>query len=136
MTDPPAEYEARLAAAQRRAEQIRDGLERVRATERSDDGQITVTVNSSGNVVDLELGPRDRSGPELAADILRTIRAAQANLADAVHTTMAPTFEGSELLAELDEQYRTAYPAPEPAPKPGPPRPDEDTDHEGRNLLS
>lgn len=158
VTDPLVDFEAKLAAAQRRAEQVRDGLDRTRATASSDDGQITVTVNASGNVVDLKLGTREKAGPELAEEILRTIRTAQSKLADAVHTTMAPTLAGTELLAELDRQYRAGYPAPEPAraanrtlrlgaeadraAEPAParrraPRPDEDTDtHYGeRNLL-
>lgn len=108
------DYEAKLAAAQRRAELVRDSLDRVRATGSSADGRITVTVNASGNVEDLTLAPHERSGPALAADILHTIRTAQSNLADALRKTMSPTFEGSDLLAELDHQYRATYPVPEP----------------------
>jgi DNA-binding protein YbaB len=158
MSDPIVDYEARLAQAQRRAEQIRDGLDRVRVTYRGDDGRITVTVNASGNVVDLKLGPRETPGPELAEDILRTMRAAQAKLGEAVHAAMAADFAGSELLADLDRQYREAYPVPEQdrgarrtlrlgaegdraaaaADRPErarEPRPDGDTDYGDRNLL-
>ena len=113
---PVGEFQEKLAAVQHRAERVRAGLGQVRSTGRSDDGQITVTVDASGNVVELGLGAREKAGSELAQDILRTIRVAQAGLPDAVRAVMGEEFAGSEVLGELDRQYRTAYPAPPPAP--------------------
>lgn len=162
MTDPDqliAEYEQKIEAERRKAEQIRDGLTAVRATARSDDGQVTVTVNATGNVVDLRLtdGPRDKPGPELAQDIMHTLRRAQSRIAEEVHARLADTAPPATL-AELENQYRTTYPAPVAEPKeqrrrtlrigaeeelptaPARPRrprpqPEEDVEYGDRNLL-
>jgi hypothetical protein len=160
MTDPEAllaGYEARMAETTRMAEQVRAGLEAVSATARSGDGKVAVTVNASGNVVDLRL-----PDAELAATVLSTIRRAQSQLADAARTAMPAELTGTAVLAELDNQYRTAYPEPaaEPTarsvrrslrigteddhdtppdrPVPRPPRPkpgDEEPEYGDRTLL-
>ena len=154
-----AGLEQDIEKAQQRAKEIQDGLTAVRVTERSDDGQIAVTVNATGNVIDLRLadGPRAKQGQELAQDILHTMRRAQSRLADAVHDRLAGTAPG-ETLAAMDDQYRTTYPRPRDEskerkrstlrigaeedlsaarPRPSRPgrRPDEDPDFGDRNLL-
>jgi DNA-binding protein YbaB len=115
MTDPDqllTEYETRLDEVQRKAELVRDGLSSTRATARSADGQITATVNASGNLVDLRIGNvRDQEGPEIAQQVMHTVRRAQSKLVDAVRDSMSPDV-GSSLLDELDKQYRDSYPAP------------------------
>jgi hypothetical protein len=121
MTDPDqliADYEHKIEMAQREAEQIRDGLAAVRVTERTSDDQITVTVDTNGNMVDLRLtdGPRDKPGPRLAEDILHTLRRAQSRIAEEVRSRLADTAPPATL-AELENQYRTAYPAPAEQPK-------------------
>jgi hypothetical protein len=116
MTDPDAllaEYDAKLAETTRRAEQVRAGLAATTASAQSTDGRIGVTVNASGNVVDLRLPDAD-----LAGAILDTIRRAQARLAEAARSAMPSELAGSDLMAELDTQYRTAYPEPEPPDRP------------------
>lgn len=113
MTDPNqllTDFEARLAETTRVAEQVRSGLDSVNAAARSADGKVAVTVDAAGNVVDLRL-----SDAELAATVLSTIRRAQSRLAGAVHKSMPAELAGTELVAELDERYRTTYPA-EPEP--------------------
>jgi YbaB/EbfC DNA-binding family len=146
MTDPEhllADYEARMAATTRMAEQVRTSLDAVNATARSGDGKVVVTVNASGNVVDLRL-----PDAELAATVLNTIRRAQSQLADAVRTAMPAELDGTAVLAELDSQYRTAYPEParEPrrtrhevtpdrAPRPRPARGDDEPEFGDRTLL-
>jgi hypothetical protein len=110
MTDPEdllADHSARMAETTRMAEQVRDGLAAVSATARSADGKLAVTVNASGNVVDLRL-----PDPDLAATVLTLIRRAQSQLADAVGAAMPAELAGSAVLTELDTQYRTAYPEP------------------------
>jgi glucose/arabinose dehydrogenase len=112
MTDPEsllADFETKLAETTRKAEQVRAGLDAVSATARSGDGKVVVTVNASGNVVDLMLPDAD-----LAASVLNTIRRAQSRLADAARTTMPAELTGTALMDELDAQYRTAYPEPTP----------------------
>lgn len=116
MTDPDAllaDYDAAMADSTRRAEQVRAGLAATRASAQSADGRVAVTVNASGNVTDLRLQDAD-----LAAVILDTIRRAQARLADAARTAMPAELAGSDLMAELDTQYRTTYPEPPPPQRP------------------
>ena len=120
MTDPEhllADFETRLAETTRKAEQVRASLDTVNATARSGDGQVAVTVNASGNVVDLRLPDAD-----LAVTVLNTIRRAQSQLADAVRTAMPAELTDTSLMAELDTQYRTAYPEPAPEPARSPRR--------------
>lgn len=151
-----ADYEAKLDDVQRKAEQITAGLKAATVTERSDDGQVTVTVNASGNVTDLRIAPSGREGPELAQTIMTTMRRAQSKLADAVQRTV-PATVGAPLMTELTDQYRRTYPAPPPEPPRGPrrtmrlgaetetppptrpprrrPNPGDDTDYSDRGLL-
>lgn len=150
-----ADHEARLADVQRKAEQVTAGLKAAVVTERSDDGQVTVTVNASGNVTDLRITPGGRQGPDLAQSIMITMRRAQSRLADAVQRTV-PATVGTTMMTELTDQYRRTYPAPPPEPRgpqrtmrigaePGPqpparpprrrPEPGDDTDYSDRGLL-
>jgi hypothetical protein len=154
MTDPDrllADFEARLAETTRMAEQVRAGLDATTATARSGDGKVAVTVNASGNVVDLRL-----PDPDLAAIVLTTLRQAQSQLADAAHKAMPPELTGTDVLTELDTQYRASYPVPQPSrptrrhlrlgaeeteepPKrpsrPHPPQDGEDPEYGDRTLL-
>lgn len=123
MIDPEqlfVDYEAKLDEAQLKAEQVRAGLNAVTATERSADGQVTVTVNASGNVTDLQFGPGGRSGPELAEVVLHTMRRAQNKLTGAVRDHVPPTV-GAAIMDELTTQYGRMYPPP-PEPPRGPRR--------------
>ncbi|MFI7676704.1 YbaB/EbfC family nucleoid-associated protein [Actinophytocola sp. NPDC049390] len=113
-----AGLEQDIEKVRRQANAVQDGLGAVRVTERSDDGQIAVTVNATGNVVELRLGdgPRAKQGQELAQEILHTMRRAQSRLADAVHDRLADTAPEATLAA-MDDQYRTTYPRPRDEPK-------------------
>lgn len=149
------DYEAKLDEVQRKAEQITAGLKAAAVTERSDDGQVTVTVNAAGNVTDLRIAPGGRQGPDLAQSIMATMRRAQGRLADAIRHTV-PATVGTSLMTELTDQYRRTYPAPAPEPRdprrtmrlgagpeaPPParpprrrPAPGDDTDYSDRGLL-
>lgn len=154
-----ADHEAQFAEAQRRAGQVRAGLDRVRVSERGVDGQVQVTVNATGNLVDLRLGNslRERSGPEVAQEVLDVMRRAQSRLADAVREVLPEEVAGRETLDELMTQYHTAYPQPAPQVAPGRPAtmrfpledaasapkpvrrptrsPGEDEDYSGRGVL-
>ena len=111
-----ADYESKLADVQRKAEQVSAGLKAAVVTERSEDGQVSVTVNASGNVTDLRVAPGTRQGPELAQTIMVTMRRAQSRLAEAVQRTV-PATVGAGLMTELTDQYRRTYPAPPPEPQ-------------------
>lgn len=115
------DYQAKLDEVQRKADQITAGLTATTATARSDDGQVTVTVNASGNVTDLRIAPAGRQGPDLAQSIMATMRRAQSTLADVVQRTV-PATVGTTMLTELTDQYRRTYPAPPPEPPRGPQR--------------
>jgi DNA-binding protein YbaB len=106
-------FEAKLAAARRNAGRVRAEIESVSVSEHSKDGQITVKVNHAGNLVGLEIGPVVREKPSLAQDILRTVQAAQAKLADAVQTSV-PSIAGTEAMGELVGRLHSEYPEPEP----------------------
>jgi YbaB/EbfC DNA-binding family len=77
------------SAIQRRAAQAKAFSERasgLSATARSKDGAIEVTVDASGGITALQLSERIRSRPahETSDEILATLRAAQARLAQQV----------------------------------------------------
>lgn len=116
MTSPDqlfADFEAKLAETQRKAEQMRAEIELVSVSERSKDGQIKVTVNHAGNLTGLEIGPIARAKADLDQQIMRTMQAAQSKLADAMQGGV-PSIAGTETMAELIEQLNAAYPEPEP----------------------
>ncbi|WP_414936556.1 YbaB/EbfC family nucleoid-associated protein [Amycolatopsis sp. cmx-11-51] len=108
-----ADFEAKLADAQRKANQMRTEIESVSVSERSKDGQISVKVNHAGNLVGLEIGPSARDNPALAQEILRVVQSAQSKLAGAMQTGV-PSIAGSETMNELVDQLHNEYPEPEP----------------------
>jgi DNA-binding protein YbaB len=121
MTDPEQvirQYEGRLAEAQRRGEAIRETMAGLRVTERSADGQIAVTVNDAGNLVDLHLGSalQRKDGQAVAQEVLRVVQAAQSRVAAAVQEAMTPLLGGdSQAMEFMVDRLRSAQPPP-PAP--------------------
>ncbi|WP_181776652.1 YbaB/EbfC family nucleoid-associated protein [Amycolatopsis pittospori] len=108
-----ADFEAKLADAQRKANQMRTEIEGVSVSERSKDGQISVKVNHAGNLVGLEIGPSVRDNPALAQEILRVVQSAQSKLAGAMQAGV-PSIAGTETMNELVNQLHNEYPEPEP----------------------
>ncbi len=108
-----ADFEAKLADAQRKANQMRSEMESVSVSERSKDGQISVKVNHAGNLVGLEIGPSVRDNPALAQEILRVVQSAQSKLAGAMQAGV-PSIAGTETMTELVNQLHNEYPEPEP----------------------
>ncbi|RSN37997.1 hypothetical protein DL990_02980 [Amycolatopsis sp. WAC 01416] len=108
-----ADFEAKLADAQRKANQMRTEIEGVSVSERSKDGQISVKVNHAGNLVGLEIGPSVRDNPALAQEILRVVQSAQSKLAGAMQAGV-PSIAGTETMNELVNQLQSEYPEPEP----------------------
>ena len=76
-----------------RARELSARLSRLSARVRSADRLVTVTVGASGDLVGLELDERTRQRPaaETAGAILKTLRAAQAKLTEAVADATAET---------------------------------------------
>lgn len=108
-----ADFEAKLAAAQQKANRMRTEIESVSVSERSKDGQISVKVNHAGNLVGLEIGPSVRDHPALGQEILRVVQSAQSKLAGAMQAGV-PSIAGTETMNELVNQLHNEYPEPEP----------------------
>ena len=139
MADPDqvlATYEGTLAEAQRRSDAIRETLASLQVTERSADGQISVTVNDAGNLVDLRLGNalQRRDGDTVSREVLRVVQAAQGRVATTVQEAMAPLLGAdSEAMHMMMDKLRSAQP--EASRPPQPPRlPDDDDFSEGGYL--
>lgn len=122
-TQPSGRPEATAALADRVA-----GLT---SSATGDEGNIRVTVASSGNLTGLELADdvRRLTGADLSAEILRTVRRAQAGLAERVaeavdETVGAGTETGRAVLDsfaqrfpdEADEPAAPVMPSPPPFP--------------------
>lgn len=120
MADPDqilANYEGTLAQAQRRSDAIRETLATLQVTEHSADGQISVTVNDAGNLVDLRLGNalQRKDGDAVGREVLRVVQAAQGRVASAVQEAMAPLMGAdSEAMHMMMDKLRSAQPPPEP----------------------
>jgi len=87
------DWQAGIEARAARAKELSARLARLSARVRSDDRLVTITVGSSGDLVGLELDERTRQRPaaETARAILKTLRAAQGRLAEAVADATAET---------------------------------------------
>ncbi|WP_410587485.1 YbaB/EbfC family nucleoid-associated protein [Amycolatopsis sp. lyj-23] len=109
-----AGFEARMAESQRKADRMVSEIEAVSVTERSKDGQIGVRVDHAGNLVGLEIGLNVREKPDLAEEILRTVKSAQSKLAGAMRAGVTDPV-GPEVMNQLVSRLAQAFPAPEPA---------------------
>lgn len=140
MTDPDqilANYEGTLAEAQRRSDAIRETLATLQVTERSADGQISVTVNDAGNLVDLKLGSalQRRDGDAVSREVLRVVQAAQGRVATTVREAMAPLMGAdSEAMHMMMDRLQSAQPEASRPPQP-PRRPDDDDDFSDGGYL-
>ncbi|MCY1142844.1 YbaB/EbfC family nucleoid-associated protein [Actinoplanes sp. Pm04-4] len=91
---------------------LEDRLAALSATATDEDGVVTVTVGSSGVVTGLRLDDRVQrlGGATLSAEILRTMRRAQAALAEQVavavdETVGAETEDGKAVLDSYTERF-------------------------------
>ncbi|MFF1607861.1 YbaB/EbfC family nucleoid-associated protein [Amycolatopsis sp. NPDC058278] len=108
-----ADFETRMAESQRKAELMVSEIEVVSVSERSKDGQIRVKVDHAGNLVGLEIGLSVRDKPDLAEEILRTVKSAQSKLAGAMQAGVTDPV-GPEVMNQLVSRLEQAFPAPEP----------------------
>ncbi|WP_290057215.1 YbaB/EbfC family nucleoid-associated protein [Amycolatopsis solani] len=122
-----ADFESRMAESQRKADLMVSEIEAVSVSERSKDGQIGVKVDHAGNLVGLEIGLSVRDKPDLAEEILRTVKSAQSRLAGAMRAGVTDPV-GPEVMNQLVSRLEQTFPAPEPEgfPPPASPRSDGD----------
>jgi DNA-binding protein YbaB len=111
-----ASYEAKLRDTEERAEQMQRELGDIQITEHGMNGQVTVTVNASGNLVNLELGNalQDRDGHAVAQEVLRLVAGAQSRIADEVQRVSEPLLGDTEAMRVVVDKVRSAYPEPPP----------------------
>ncbi|WIV59615.1 YbaB/EbfC family nucleoid-associated protein [Amycolatopsis nalaikhensis] len=122
-----ADFEDRMAESRRKAELMVSEIEAVSVSERSKDGQIGVKVDHAGNLVGLEIGMGVRDKPDLAEEILRTVKAAQSKLAAAMRAEVTDPV-GPEVMNQLVSRLEQAFPAPKPEGFAAPPVPPGDDD--------
>ncbi|MFD4193770.1 YbaB/EbfC family nucleoid-associated protein [Amycolatopsis thermoflava] len=105
-----AEKAERYRAAQARTEEIR-------LTSANTDGSVRVTVRADGSVTDLDLSGRARTMPldELSAQILATMRRAQAGIAARVAEVMQEEVgdEDPQTRSLLVDNLRSRFPDPD-----------------------
>ncbi|VVJ23451.1 Uncharacterised protein [Amycolatopsis camponoti] len=130
MTNPEqmiADFEARMAESQRKAERMVGEIEAVSVSARSKDGQIGVKVDHAGNLIGLEIGLGVRDKPDLAEEILGTVKTAQSKLAAAMQAGVTDPV-GPEVMHQLVSRLEQAFPPPEPEGFTAPPSPRDEGD--------
>jgi DNA-binding protein YbaB len=112
-----AGWERQIEEKLRQAEQLQTLAKEVRVTTTNRDGSISVTVDSSGNLVDLRLtGAAMAKRPaEASAEILGTLRSAQAQIAGRMREAMSPILGGdSDTMNAVMSGFHERFPVPEP----------------------
>jgi DNA-binding protein YbaB len=108
-----------------RIQQLRTATEQVSVTETSADGMVTVVVDGSGVLTDLKITDTTAPGARIAAEVLSTMRRAQARLAGRVREVIESTIgDDPATMDRVTATYRDRFPEP-PADEPA--RPDQDT---------
>jgi DNA-binding protein YbaB len=103
------DWESKLAQRAARAREVSARLTALTATARDRAGLISVTVSSSGSIVDLTLDERSRqqSAAETARQILATVRTAQAQLLEQIRAASQQAYgDGSATAESIVESYR------------------------------
>lgn len=136
-TDPDqllANYQSKLRDAEAKSQRINEAIEGLQITERSGDREVSVTVNSSGNLVDLSFGTgiRNRNPKGLAQEVLDCVNRAQARASEQLREAVQPEIGDS---APFDFMLNSVNSAPASSDqggrrgaRPGPADADEDED--------
>ena len=128
MSDPTARIDQLTAAAKAKAGRylaMQARAAEVSVTESSQDGLVTVTVDSAGNVTDLRITDKvkEMSGERVAAAVLLTLRRAQARLPEKLAEVMAETIgDDQQTVDTIVGNYRAKFPEPEPEDEPEEPQ--------------
>ncbi|MFF1607764.1 YbaB/EbfC family nucleoid-associated protein [Amycolatopsis sp. NPDC058278] len=118
--DPAAQVDRWVAQAKEKAQRyqaMQAAVGQVSVTESGRDGMVTVTVDSAGNVTDLQITDRVRelSGTQVATAVLTTLRRAQSRLPDRLAEVMAGTIgDDQQTVDTIVGNYRAKFPEPEP----------------------
>ncbi|MFB9688253.1 YbaB/EbfC family nucleoid-associated protein [Amycolatopsis plumensis] len=121
--DPAAQVDQWVAQAKekaRRYQAMQAAVGQVSVTESGGDGLVTVSVDSAGNVTDLQLTDRVRelSGAQVAKAVLTTLRRAQSRLPERLADVMADTIGDDQRTVDtIVGNYRAKFPAPQPEPE-------------------
>jgi hypothetical protein len=127
--DAMRSWNAQVSGRTEAAAALADRVASLSASATGADGAIRATVAGSGILTGLELGDVELTGEDLAAEILRTMRRAQAGLtervAEAVDETVGADTETGRAVLESFAQRFPAEPEPPvtpvmPAPPPFP----------------
>ncbi|MDQ0383103.1 YbaB/EbfC family nucleoid-associated protein [Amycolatopsis thermophila] len=106
-----------LAAKAERYRAAQQRTEEIRLTSANTDGSVRVTVRADGSVTGLDLSGRARTMPldELSAQILTTMRRAQAGIASRVAEVMAEEVgdEDPQTRSMLVDNLRSRFPDPD-----------------------
>jgi DNA-binding protein YbaB len=104
-----------------RYQAVKEQTQQLRLTASSPDGRVRVTVGADGAVTDLELTDKVRSmaPAEISAQIMSTMRQAQADIANKVGETMAATLgdEDAQTRSVVLDNLRERFPEPEEEPE-------------------
>jgi hypothetical protein len=124
--DAMRSWNAQVSGRTEAAAALADRVASLSASATGADGAIRATVASSGILTGLELGDVGLTGEDLAAEILRTMRRAQAGLtervAEAVDETVgADTETGKAVLESFAQRFPTEPEAPVTPVMPAPP---------------
>ncbi|WP_016697646.1 YbaB/EbfC family nucleoid-associated protein [Actinoalloteichus spitiensis] len=106
-------FQEQMQAKLRQADQLQAAAREARVSERSRDGAVSVTVDSNGGMTALDLTPAamTRRPEELSAQILDTLRRAQARIADQMREVLTPILgEDSESLNAVMGGYQERFP--------------------------
>lgn len=110
-------WSAQASARAEAATQLADRVATISATAANFDGSIRVRVSSSGVLEGLELDDRTRAlpGRDLADEIMRTMRRAQAKLTESVATAVKETVgTDTESGQAVIASFRSRFPADDP----------------------
>ncbi|GAA2674466.1 MULTISPECIES: YbaB/EbfC family nucleoid-associated protein [Actinosynnema] len=125
-------WDQQIQNSLRQADQLTQVARELSVTRRSPDGAVTVTVDSGGNVTALDLGEAAlrKRAPELSAEIMSTMRAAQSQLAARMQEAVTPILGDSTATEAIVGGLKEKFPEPPPEPPsgqqpphPGPPPP-------------
>ncbi|MBB5801597.1 DNA-binding protein YbaB [Saccharothrix ecbatanensis] len=143
--DPDAlmrSWDQQIQAKLKQADQITQAARELNVTERSKDGAVAITVDSGGNVTALDLtdAALRKQPSQLSAEILGTMRAAQAQIAARMQEAMAPILGGDTATMDaIMGGFREKFPPPPEPDATAParaPRPDDDDDFGGHNWAT